>query len=98
MIIFVLAVCGWNQSGLAKGVAAGPQHHHEDLGVLDLAGLGVNHIHSLTGVVNKKLLSRPVVLAHPQLQQPPPVPVKLTETAVLVALGIDRLVLLPQQL
>ncbi len=82
---------------LGEGVARRPEDRHEDLRPPLLAGLAVDHRHRLPGVVDEQLLAGAVVLAHHQVELPGPGPVLLAEPAVLQALGVALLVLLPEQ-
>ena len=88
---------GLRPGGLGEGVARGAEHGHEDLRLTLLAGLGVDHRHRLPGVVDEQLLAGAVLLAHHQVELSSPFPVLLAEPAVLQPLGMDRLVLFPEQ-
>jgi hypothetical protein len=67
------------------------------LGLADLARAAVDYADSLAGVVDEQLFARRVGLAHRQRQALPPTTVVLAERAVLEAVGLLGLVLLPQQ-
>ncbi len=82
---------------LDVGVVRRAQNGNEDLGLLDLASSTVRHGHRLAGVVDEQLLSRRVGLAHRQRQPLAPAPVVVAEGAVLEAVLLPGLVLLPQQ-
>lgn len=71
--------------GLGGGIAAGAKKSDKDLGVADLPRGGIDHRNGLPGIVNKELLSGPVLLAHDEVEFSSPPAVLLTEPAVLVA-------------
>lgn len=83
--------------GPAEGVVAGPQDGHEELGRAFLPRLRVDNRHRQARVVHQELLPGPVALAKADIQMARPLMVQQTELAVLVALGIGRLVLQPQK-
>jgi len=83
--------------GFDVGVVAGPQHRHEDLRLAHLPGAPVHHRHRLPGIVHEQFLARHIVLAQHRLQGTLPAPVELTELAVLIAVGVGRPILLPEQ-
>ena len=88
---------GLRPGRLGEGVARRPEHRDEDLCLALLAGLAVHHRDRLTGVVHEHLLARTVLLAHHHVERRRKRAVPLTELAVLQSLGVDRLVLVPQQ-
>ena len=59
--------------------------------------LAVDHRDRLAGVVDEELLAGAVLLAHDQILPAPPLAVQIAESAVLVPLGGNCLVLLPQE-
>src|SRR5712691_3453637 len=64
---------------------------------MDFAGLAIDDRDALTGIVDKKLLSRAMALAHDQAELAGPGAIRLAEPAVLEALRRGGLVFLPQQ-
>ena len=82
---------------LGVGVVRRPQHRDEDLRLAKLSGVAVHHPDRVPGVVDEHLLARTVLLAHHDVDLRGPRPVPRTEPAVLHPLGMNRLVLLPQQ-
>jgi hypothetical protein len=86
------------ESGFCEGIIAGSQGGHKNLDLLDLSGLGVRDLHGLTCIVDEELFSGPIVLTETEIQLSDPLLVVVAEPAVLVALGIGLLVLVPQKL
>jgi hypothetical protein len=86
------------ESGLRKGVIAGSQSGHKDLGFMDLPGLVVGDFHGLPGVIDEQLFSSPIFLAKAGIQFFGPLMVKTAELAVLVPLEILLLVFMPEKL
>jgi hypothetical protein len=86
------------QRGFGEGIIAGSQGSHKNLDLLDLSSLGVRDLHGLPCVVDEELFSGPVFLAEAEIQSLDPLLVVVAETAVLVAVGIGLLVLIPQKL
>ena len=82
---------------LGIGVVAGSHDRHKHLGIPDLAGCGIDYRQSLAAVVHEHLLSSPVLLAHGEIELFLPLAEEIAELAVLIAVGIVPLVLLPQQ-
>lgn len=83
--------------GPAEGVVAGPQDGHEELGRALLPRLRVDDRHRQARVVHEELLPGPVALAKTDIQMARPLVIEQAELAVLVALGMVRLVLQPQK-
>ena len=83
--------------GPAEGVVAGPQDGHEELGRALLPRLRVDDRHRQARVVHEELLPGPVALAKADIQMARPLMIQQAELAVLVALGMVRLVLQPQK-
>jgi len=69
-----------------------------EAGLADLAGLGVHYGHGVTGVVHERLLAGLVFLAKDGIQGALPGVVEFAVPAVLVAVGMDGLVLQPKKL
>jgi hypothetical protein len=84
--------------GFGVGVVAGSQRGHEQIRLLDPSGAGIGQRQGLSGMVDEQLVAAAVVLAQDQIELGFPTAVELAVAAVLVAFGIDLLVLLPQQL
>ena len=85
------------QGGFGVGVVRAAQYRDEDLCLTPLAGVTVGDRHGLSGVVDKQLFTGRMVLAQHQVLSAQPAPVAVAEHAVLPALGVLSLVLLPQQ-
>ena len=66
------------------GVAGGPEHSDEDLGVTDLAGVATDDRHGRTAVVDEGLLAGPVLLAHAVLLFGLPLAVMVAVLAVAI--------------
>ena len=84
--------------GFGEGEVAGPKYPHKDLGLTDLALLRIHDGHRLAGVVHENLLSGLVLLAQNRIEAVPPLAEEIAEAAVLVAIGVNCLVLEPQEL
>ena len=82
---------------LGVGVVRRPEHRDEDLRLAKLSGVAVDHRDRVPGVVDEHPLAGAVLLAHHHVDLRGPLPVPRTEPAVLHPLGMNRLVLLPQQ-
>ena len=67
---------------LCKGEAGGAQHGDEDLGLADLAGRRVDHLHGVTGEVDEQPLARDVDLAQRRLQPAGPLAVEIAEPGI----------------
>lgn len=83
--------------GLGKGVVAGAKHGHKDLGLANLAAERVLDGKGLAGVVDESLFPGQMDLAHGWLEFADEGAVAVTETTVLQAVRMLRLVLLPEQ-
>jgi hypothetical protein len=59
------------------------------------SGVAICDGNSHAAVIDKQLLSRPVILPHDRVELIAPLPVKVTELAVLIALRVMGLVFLP---
>lgn len=81
-----------------KGVIAGTQHCHEDLCRLHLAGLAIDDIDRLAGIIDEHLFAGPMFMPHHHIQATGPLAVVLAKPAVLVAISLLLLVLLPEQM
>lgn len=68
--------------GLGEGVVTGGQHGDEELCLLDLTGGAIDHRHGLPDKVNLHAFSGAVGLTQDHVQLAPPLPVALTELAV----------------
>ncbi len=82
---------------LGIGVVRRTQHGDEDLGLAQLAGDGIDYRRGLPGIVDEELLAGAVGLPHDDVELLTPGTVVVTEPGVLVAAGVQRLVLKPQQ-
>ena len=82
---------------LGIGVVRRPEHRDEDLCLAKRTGVAVDHPDRMPGVVDEHLLAGAVLLAHHHVHLRGPRPVLPAEPAVLHPLGMNRLVLLPQQ-
>src|SRR5580658_7123304 len=85
------------QSCFDIGVVTGAECRDEHLGDLDLARVAIHHRHRLAGIVDKELLARHVLEAHDRVLPTEPGVIVAAEGAVLAAIGMRRLVLLPEQ-
>ncbi len=83
---------------LGVGVAARPEHGHEELRAGDHPRLCAGDRQPLAGEVDEELLAGLVLLAHDDVDAPAPAAVVLAVLAVLVARREALLVLHPQQL
>ena len=88
---------GLSRRGAGVGVVRCAQRGHEDLGLGDLAGGGVDDGHGVTGVVDEQLLAGDVDLAHRALLGLGELAVLDAKARVLVGQRVARGVLLPQQ-
>src|SRR5690606_25111881 len=88
---------GWPNSSEYTGVVRGAEHGDEDLRRPFFSRRGVDDGDRLPGVIDEELLAGPVLLAHDEVEAALPGAVALAEAAILVAVGVKRLVLLPQQ-
>ena len=82
---------------LGEGVVRCPEDCDEDLCVTQFPGGAVDDGHAVAGVVDEQLLAGAVGLAHHHVEAPTPRSVAFAELAVLKPLGVDGLVLVPQQ-
>jgi len=83
--------------GVDEGIPRSPQDGDEDLGLADFTGCRVDDIYGLPGIVDKQLFTGPVFMAHDYIEAGGPLTVTLAEPAVLVAVWVLLLVLLPKQ-
>ena len=88
---------GLSRRGTGIGVVRRAQRGHEDLGLCDLAGEGVDDGHRAAGIVHEQLLAGDVDLAHRALLATSKLAVLDAEARVLVSQRVARGVLLPQQ-
>jgi hypothetical protein len=86
------------EGGLREGIIAGPQGGHEDVGRVDLSGLGIGDLQGLAGIVNGELLSGPIFLAQARIELFSPLMVETAKLTILVALGELLLVFVPEKL
>ena len=86
------------EGGFGKGIIAGPQGGHKDLGLMDLSGLGIGDLHGLPGIIDEELFSGPIFLAKAGIELFGPLMVEAAELTVLVPLGILLLVFMPEKL
>src|SRR5690606_12642809 len=84
-------------SRFGERVARGAEHGDEDFRFLDLAGAPIDDRRLLSGVVDEQRLAGAVVLPHDHIDLARPRAVVLTEPAVVKALRMRGLVLLPEQ-
>lgn len=70
--------------GLGVGEVAGAKHRHEHRSLVDFSRGGIKDGKRLAAVVDKELLSRPVFLAHGEIEPLVPLAVEVAEVAVLV--------------
>jgi len=70
--------------GLGIGEVAGTEHRYENRSLVDLSRGGIDDGKGLAAVVDKELLSRPVFLAHGEIEPLVPLAVEVAEVAVLV--------------
>lgn len=82
--------------GLGIGVGTGPEHGDEDLRLTHLARGAIDHAERLTGVIDEALLARHMMLTQDEVLRGEPAAVLIAEDTVLPAIGLRRLVLLPQ--
>ena len=83
--------------GLDIGITACTQYGDKDLSVADCAGCRIDDINGLAGIVNEQLFSCPMFMAHGNIQAGGSVTVTVAEPAVLIAVRVLLLVLLPEQ-
>ena len=57
----------------------------------------IHHGDGVTGIIDKQLFAGAMILAHDAIQRAGPMPVALTEPAVLIAFRVPCPVLLPEQ-
>ena len=88
---------GLARGGASVGVVRRAQGGHEDLGLSDLAGDGVDDAHGAAGEVDEQLLAGDVNLAHRALLAQSELAVLDAEAGVLVGQGVAGGVLLPKQ-
>ncbi len=82
---------------LGVGVARGPQHSHEHLGLARCARLAVDDADCAAGIIDEHPLPGLVVLPHPDRPPARPLAVKIAVPAVLVSQGMGLLVLVPEE-
>lgn len=82
---------------LGIGIVGGPQHGDEDLRLAERPGVPGAHRHGLPRIIDEQLLARPMLLAQTPIQGLEPDAIPVAEAAVLVAVGMLVLILLPQQ-
>ena len=84
-------------SRLGVGIARRAKDGDEDLGRPQFAGLPVLNRHGLARVIDEEFLARPMLLPQTPIQGGPPGAIEIAKTAVLIAVGMLRLILLPEQ-
>lgn len=80
---------------LGIGRVGSAQASDEERGCADFPREGIDDRPRLAGLVDKECLARPVALSHDQIELPRPLPIRLTQLAVLEAIGGAGLVCLP---
>jgi len=85
------------REGPDVGVAAGPEHGHEEGGLPHLAAARVDVRERVAGPVDEELLAGLVFLTHDHVDAPLPGAVVLAEPGVAVAVRVAGAVLLPEQ-
>jgi hypothetical protein len=86
------------QGSLRKGVIAGSQSGHKDLGLADLPRLRIDDLHRLSGIIDEELFSSPIVLTETGIQFFGPLMVETAKLAILVPFWILLSILMPEQL
>jgi hypothetical protein len=84
--------------GLGIAVARRAEHGDEQLRRSHFARASIDHRERRAGVIDEHALASDVALPHGRRQPRLPGAVALTEPAIAVAVGVDRAMLLPQQL
>lgn len=74
-----------------------PPGRREDLRRADLTGVGVGDRHRLPAEIHEQLLARPVGLPHHQIAPAAPGLIAIAKPGILKAVGMRRLVFLPEQ-
>lgn len=82
---------------LCEGVVRRPEHGDEQLHIDTFAGIGVDEVGPLSGVIHKQLLASDMHLPHGETTFPQPTPIKLAELGVAVAGGLALQILLMQE-
>ena len=82
----------------SKGIAAGSESSYKDLSLGHLAGGRIDDGDGLAGIIHKEFLPGPVLLPEGYIELLFPLAIEVAELAVLIALWIDLLVLVPQEL
>ena len=85
------------EAGLDVGVVARALRRNEQVGGDGFARLRIRHRHRRADVVHKQVFASLVLLAIRYLQRSRPSPIQLTEPAIVIAVGVMLLVLLPEQ-
>ncbi len=89
---------GLGPGRLGVGEVGGAEHGDEDLGLADLAGVGINDGDLLAGIVDEHFVAGNMVLAHGRREPALKRAEELAEAAVAIAVGMDGPVLLPEDL
>src|SRR3990172_8305751 len=84
--------------GFHISIVAGSQNSHEDLSLPNLTRLRVCDGHGLSGIIDKQLLSRFVLLSQIDLKVLLPMIVMVIKLASLVAIRVYIFIFLPKQL
>src|SRR6056297_3714526 len=85
------------QACFGVGVIGGPHTGDKDLGYADSSAARVGNRHCHAAVVDKELFACAVVLTHDRVQFTAPLPIEMTELAVLISLGLLGFIFMPQQ-
>jgi len=86
------------RGGLCKGVAAGAEGGDKDLSLGDFSGVRIDDGNGLSAVVDKELLSGPMLLSERDIELVSPLPIEVAELAVLIPVRIGLLVFVPEEL
>ena len=79
-------------------ITACSKNANKDLSTADFSRAAIDDLHTVSAVVDERLLSRTVRLPHAQIHCAGKLPIELTIPAVAIPLGMLLPVLLPQQL
>jgi hypothetical protein len=82
---------------LSEGVIAGSQRRHKDLNRVDLPSLGIRDLHCLPGVIDKELLSGPILLVEAGIELLGPLVIEAAKLTVLVPLRRLLFVFMPEK-
>lgn len=75
------------------------EHCQEDMGITDFASQPVDHDPDLVpGIINEQLLLRCMILPHRNRQHHGPAAIQIAKSAISIAVGMIRDILVPQDL